>query len=90
MNISELLHSGSRALKLKKIETHQLDSELVLSNLLKKRRENLIINSNQNVSENTILNFKKLITRRANREPLAYILKKKNFGVKIFLLIEIY
>ena len=84
MNISELLHSGSRALKLKKIETHQLDSELVLSNLLKKRRENLIINSNQNVSENTILNFKKLITRRANREPLAYILKKKEFWSKDF------
>ena len=84
MNISELLHSGSIALKLKKIKTHQLDSELVLSNLLKQQRENLIINSNQNVSQNTILNFKKLITRRATREPLAYILKNKEFWSKDF------
>ena len=84
MNISELLHSGSRALKLKKIKTHQLDSELVLSNLLKQQRENLIINSNQNVSQNIILNFNKLITRRATREPLAYILKNKEFWSKDF------
>ena len=70
--------------KLKKIKTHQLDSELVLSNLLKQQRENLIINSNQNVSQNIILNFNKLITRRATREPLAYILKNKEFWSKDF------
>ena len=84
MNISELLYAGSRTLKLKKIKTHQLDSELVLSNVLKKQRENLIINSNEIVTENTILNFKKLITRRANRKTLAYILKKKEFWSKEF------
>ena len=79
MIISELLKSGSKALKLNKIETHQLDSEVVLSNLLKKPRENLIINLNQKVSKTVVQNFKKLISRRANREPLAYILKKKEF-----------
>jgi release factor glutamine methyltransferase len=84
MDILELLNSGSKILKLNKIKTHQLDSELVLSNLLKKQRENLIINSNQKVSENTILNFEKLITRRAKREPLAYILKNKEFWSKDF------
>ena len=84
MNISELLNSGSKILKLNNIKTHQLDSELVLSNLLKKERENLIINSNQKVSESTILNFKKLITRRANKEPLAYILENKEFWSKDF------
>ncbi len=84
MNISELLYSGSRTLRLKKIKTHQLDSELVLSDVLKKQRENLLIDSNEKVNENTILNFKKLITRRANREPLAYILKKKEFWSKEF------
>ncbi len=85
MNISELLNLGSRALKLNKIRTHQLDSELVLSNLLNNQRENLIINSDQKVSENTIFNFKKLIDRRVNQEPLAYILKNKEFWSKDFL-----
>jgi release factor glutamine methyltransferase len=84
MKILELLHSGSRALKLNRIETHQLDSELVLSSLLKKKRENLITNSDQKVSENIVFNFEKLIARRANNEPLAYILKYKEFWSKDF------
>jgi release factor glutamine methyltransferase len=84
MNILQLLQSGSKALKLNKIETHQLDSEVVLSNLLKQNREKLIINLNQKIPETTILNFKKLIARRANREPLAYILKNKEFWSKDF------
>jgi|TARA_B100001093_G_scaffold519065_1_gene606266 release factor glutamine methyltransferase len=84
MKILELLHSGSRALKLNRIETHQLDSELVLSSLLKKQRENLITNSDQKVSENIVFNFEKLIARRANNEPLAYILKYKEFWSKDF------
>ena len=84
MNLSQLLHSGSEVLKLKKIETYQLDSELVLSNLLKQQRENLIIDLNQKVSENIALKFKNLISRRAKREPLAYILKNKEFWSKDF------
>ena len=84
MKILELLHSGSKALKLNRIETHQLDSELVLSSLLKKQRENLITNSDQKVSENIVFNFEKLIARRANNEPLAYILKYKEFWSKDF------
>jgi release factor glutamine methyltransferase len=79
MNILELLNSGSKTLKGNKIKTHQLDSELVLSSLLKKQRENLLINLNEEVPRNTIDDFKNLMIRRANREPLAYILKNKEF-----------
>jgi release factor glutamine methyltransferase len=56
----------------------------VLSSLLKKKRENLITNSDQKVSENIVFNFEKLIARRANNEPLAYILKYKEFWSKDF------
>jgi release factor glutamine methyltransferase len=84
MNISDLLNSGSKILKNNKVKSHQLDSEVVLSSLMKKSRENLIINSNQKVSKNTIINFEKLITRRAKKEPLAYILKNKEFWSKNF------
>ena len=85
MNASELLYSGSKALRLSKIRTHQLDSELVLSNLLKKQRENLLINLNEKVSKKIVIDFKKLIARRANKEPLAYILKNKEFWSKDFI-----
>jgi release factor glutamine methyltransferase len=84
MNILELLNSGARILKQNKIETHQLDSELVLSNLLKKQREKLLINQHEDVSKNIIKNFEKLIIRRAKREPMAYILNKKEFWSKDF------
>ena len=84
MNVSELLNSGTKILKQNKIETHQLDSELVLSSLLKKKRENLLINLNEEVSKNIIDDFVKLIFRRANREPLAYILENKEFWSKDF------
>ena len=77
MNILELLNSGSKTLKQNKIRTHQLDSEIILSSLLKKQRESLLINLNEEIPKNTINNFEKLMYRRANREPLAYILKKK-------------
>ena len=86
MNISELLQSGSKVLKLNKIRTHQLDSEVVLSNLLNKQRESLIVNSDQKVSKNIIINFKRLIARRAKKEPIAYILKKKEFWSKDFFI----
>jgi release factor glutamine methyltransferase len=84
MNISGLLNSGAKTLKQNRIKTHQLDSELVLSNLLQKKRENLLINLNEKVSKETIDNFEKLIFRRVKREPLAYILKKKEFWSKDF------
>jgi len=84
MIISELLNSGSKILKNNKIKSHQLDSELVLSNLLKKKRENVLINLNQEVSKSIVDNFNKLIFRRSNREPLAYICKNKEFWSKDF------
>jgi len=82
MNISNLLANGSRILKSNDIKTYVLDSELILSDILKSQREKLIINSNQSVSEKVINNFNKLILRRTKKEPIAYILKKREFWSK--------
>jgi len=84
MIVSQLLDAGSKILKNNKIQTHQLDAELVLSNLLKKQRENLIINCDQKISKNIVNSFNRLIVRRAAKEPLAYILKNKEFWSKNF------
>ena len=85
MIASKLLNSGSKILKNNKISSHQLDSELLLSNLLKTKREKILTNSNQKISKNIIDNFKKLIIKRSKKEPLAYILKKKEFWSKEFI-----
>ena len=84
MIISDLLNSGSKILKINKIQTHQLDSEIMLSSLMKKKREQIIINSEKKVSKNIINGFNKLIVRRSTKEPLAYILKEKEFWSKNF------
>ena len=84
MNISNLLANGSRILKYNSITTNVLDSELILSDILKSQREKLIINSDHIVSEEVINNFNKLILRRTKKEPIAYILNKREFWSKDF------
>ena len=43
MKTLELLNFGSDKLRLKGVLSHQLDSELILSKILKKSREKIII-----------------------------------------------
>ena len=74
MNISELINFGSKELKSNKIISHRLDSEVLLSQILKTSRENLIVNSDNKVKSKFIINFKKLIKRRISNEPIAYII----------------
>ena len=85
MYISDLINFGSKSLRKKLISSHQLDSELLLSNVLNKSRENILVSPEKNVSKDIILNFNKLLNRRLKKEPLAYILKKKEFWSKNFL-----
>ena len=84
MIASELIKRGSKILKDKKILTYQLDSELILSKLLNKRRESLLVNEETIVPLKTIKNFNKLIKIRSRRRPIAYILNKKEFWNYIF------
>ena len=83
MIVSELISFGSSVLKKKKITSHLLDSELLLSNVLNEKRETLL-STDAKISLKNIRTFNKLIKRREKNEPIAYILKKKNFGVRNF------
>jgi len=85
MEILELINSGSRKLRDKKICSHKLDSEILLSRILNKTREELLVNLNQKIEPQKINNFYKLVDRRSLNEPIAYILKKKEFWSKNFL-----
>ena len=85
MEILELINSGSRRLKNKNIYSHKLDSEILLSKVLNKNREELLINLNQKIEPQNINNFHRLIARRSSKEPIAYILQEKEFWSKNFL-----
>ena len=73
-------------LRQENISTHILDSELILSSVLRETRENIIISSKKKVAQKDISNFNKLIKRRLKHEPLAYIFNKKEFWSKNFII----
>ena len=85
MEIIDLINFGSSQLKKNNINSYMLDSEILLSKVLNKKREELLTNSNQIVEIQKIDCFQKLIYRRSLKEPIAYILKEKEFWSKNFL-----
>ena len=84
MNALELLNSGSHKLKKQKIKTHRLDSEILLSKVLNKSREQILISLNQNMKNKEVFAFDNLIKRRLEKEPIAYIINEKEFWSKKF------
>ena len=84
MNALDLIKNGTLALKENKISSHRIDSEILLSSVLGKSREEILINLDKKINSRDIFSFKKLIERRSSKEPLAYILKEKEFWSKKF------
>ncbi len=84
MKATQLLDIGSSTLKYRKIVSYRIDSELLLSNVLGKTREETLTNLDQDINREKISKFKHLIERRSRKEPIAYIIKKKEFWSKIF------
>ena len=84
MNSLKLLNQGSFQLKSKGIFSHILDAEILLSKILGKKREKILVNLDQIISNNQIQLYKKLIARRSLKEPIAYILSEKEFWGKSF------
>ena len=79
MNNLEALDYGIKLLKQNKITSYNIDSELLLSNILNLSRENLLINLGKKIKKKNYYIYKKLLQRRIKNEPIAYILKKKEF-----------
>ena len=85
MNALELINFGASELRRKKIGTSRLDSELLLTKILDKNREEILINLEKKICQKHFLKYKQLIQRRSQCEPIAYIVKEKEFWSKNFL-----
>ena len=83
MITSELINFGSKLLKKRGISSYQIDSEIILSHILKIPREKLLI-SEENVRNSDRKKFKSLIERRMHFEPIAYITNQKEFRSEDF------
>ena len=84
MEVLELINFGSQKLKENNICSYRIDSEILLAKTLNKKREELLINLNQKITSKVIGKFNKFINRRSLNEPIAYILKEKEFWSKKF------
>jgi release factor glutamine methyltransferase len=83
MKTTQLLDFGSNILRSKKIVSHRIDSEVILSCILKISREKLLIKEDKVCNEN-ITKFRSLISRRLKQEPVAYIIGRKEFRSEDF------
>ena len=79
MNYLQAIKFGNEILKKSNVYNYNLDSELLLANTLNITREKVLINLQSKISLNDFDYYKRLILRRYKKEPIAYILKKKEF-----------
>ncbi len=85
MIYSEILKKGSNFLKKNKIENPDLDTELILSKVTNKNREEILLNTNNKLKNKDVAKFKNYLFRRFEKEPMAYILGYKHFWKHKFL-----
>ena len=84
MNIQTLLNQASKQLKQLSNTSSKLDSEILLSKIIKKNRKYLILNSNEELKKENIKSFDYLVKRRKKGEPIAYLINKKEFWKQNF------
>ena len=79
MNYQEILFEGAKILKFNNIKSFNLDSEILLSSILKVDRSHLILNLEKKIKDNESRIFFNCIERRKKNEPIAYITGYKEF-----------
>jgi len=84
MILEKIIKQASQLLKNKNIISHELDAQVILSDIMGVTRDFFITNSHIKVSKNTSKKFNHAIRRRIKREPVAYIIGKKEFWSQDF------
>ena len=79
MIIQQAIKKGSILLGSGKTKTKALDSELILSNLLNIKREQLLLFEHQKLDDDLYNKFISLIEKRSKNLPISYIVNKKEF-----------
>jgi len=84
--VSEILDKATGYLKKRGIPEPRIDAEVLLAHVLKIERLEIYLNLDCQLTEKELFAYEKLIERRVEREPVAYIVSYKEFmGLKFFL-----
>jgi len=84
MILGQTIKKASQILKNHNVHTYELDAQIILSDIMGVTREFLIINDYLTVSKRTKKKYDNAIKRRIKKEPVAYIIGKKEFWSQNF------
>ena len=79
MIIQEAIKEASLTLKKNNIKSSILDSEILMSKVLKKKREYVILNTQDRLKDKDLDYFTNLVNERKKGKPIAYLTGKKFF-----------
>jgi len=79
MNLEIVIKSAFHKLKESNIKSALLDSELLLSKVLKKSREYILLNLKNSINRKEYDTYQKMVNLRSQGMPIAYLTKKKYF-----------
>jgi len=85
MNVENIIKSASTILRNNNVVSHELDAQILLSDIMGVKREYLFMNNEINISSNIKKKYKAAIKRRIKNEPVAYIIGKKEFWSQNFI-----
>ena len=85
MNYNEILKNGENFLRKNNIKNSYLDAELILTKVVNRKREEILLNTHKKLENRDIQKFKNYLLRRKYKEPIAYILGFKYFWKHKFL-----
>ena len=79
MNIQTALSQANQKLKSHNIFSYKLDSEILMSKVVKEERDYVILNQSKSLSNSQLINYRKLINERSRGKPISYLVGKKEF-----------
>ena len=85
MNLENTIKKASQLLKNQNIHSHELDAQIILSEIMGIKRESLITNNEISISKKIMEKYNCAIKRRIKKEPVAYIIGKKEFWSEDFM-----
>lgn len=79
VSIEQALRGATDVLAAAGCDTARLDAELLLAAALGVERERLVLDADRQLDAEAMVRIGRLVARRADREPIAYILGRKEF-----------
>ena len=79
MNIFEAIKKADAILKESGIKSYKIDSEILMSRVIKQNRADIILNSKTELSQKDYNLYENLIIQRSKQKPIAHLTGKKEF-----------